>query len=421
MSEKYFPEFGSTDIHAYREVMKIIEEDGDTERDLGSYTCTDMDRYAIRLYLDNIDKNLVNVKEYSKTVELEEKVGLAIAEILHLDDTKSAYTKSATGSSEAIGMSILVHKSIWERNRSSIAGKPNIVFCNDAHLCWQKFANYFGVEVREVKLLDNGGFPIDDYIQCIDENTVCAVAIAGSTYTGKCDPVEELCQEIKEVNRVKGIDVGVHVDAAIGGFILPFSVQAQNYCWDFKNPLVRSINMSNHKFGLVYPGLGWMVCRSKEYVSSDLEFSGHYLSGPSNSFSLSFSRPASHVVAQYYNFIRYGIKGYEDIAARCSSTANILRSLLKATGVFDVISEVMLPVVVFRFIDPPGYGIENFVDRLRGYGWMLPCYSLKNKKNDMVMRVVVRHSFRISELKKLVEDMMSCHSILSGGVRNVSQ
>jgi glutamate decarboxylase len=404
-SSNFFPAVGLCEKDAYAQVKKSLLLDGDTAYDLGSFTCTQMDKLAQKLYLDNIDKNLVNVNEYGQTSCIEHALGQTIASMFHLPEGAEYFARSTAGSSEAIGLSMLIHKERWRQKQSKLNRKPNIVLCADAHLSWYKFAQYFSIEVRQIPLLENGEFPFDNYIQQIDEDTIVAVLIVGSTFTGSCDPITDVATLLERHNKENGIHVGIHVDAAIGGFALPFLPKNEQYLWDFRCPLVLSINVSNHKFGLVYPGLGWLVSKNSNELVAKLVYYSKYLFGESQSFSLNFSRPASPVLVQYYNFIHYGVNGYSEIIGGCLHLAKILADLLRATELFTVVSDLSLPVIAFKFKVQPAFKVSEYVALLRQNGWMLPCYELKTPCKPVVMRVVVRNSSKLSDFKKLVKDL----------------
>lgn len=414
-SENLFPAEGLCENDAYAQVTKFLLSDGDTAYDLGSFTCTHMDQLAQKLYLENIDKNLVNVNEYRQTTCIEYALGQTIASMLHLPEGAEYLARSTAGSSEAIGLSMLIHKERWRQKQTDLNRKPNIVLCADAHLSWYKFAQYFSIEVREIPLIENGKFPLDNFIRQIDQDTIVGVLLAGSTYTASCDPIVDVATLLERHNKENGIDVGIHVDAAIGGFALPFIPKNEHYVWDFRCPLVLSINVSNHKFGLVYPGLGWLVAKSSNDLVAELVYNSKYLFGESRSFSLNFSRPASPVLVQYYNFIRYGVNGYRKIIGECLHLAQKLADLLRATELFTVVSDLSLPVVVFKFKEQPAFKVSEYVAALRKHGWMLPCYELKTPSKSVVMRVVVRNSGKLSDLEKLVEDLTGTFIQLNNG------
>mgnify|MGYP000364572146 CR=1 FL=1 len=131
-----------------------------------------------------------------------------------------------------------------------------------------------------------------------DENTICIVPIQGVTWTGLNDDVEALDKALDAYNAKTGYDIPIHVDAASGGFILPFLSPETK--WDFRLKWVLSISTSGHKFGLVYPGLGWVVWKDKKYLPEEMAFSVNYLGANITQVGLNFSRPAAQILGQYY-------------------------------------------------------------------------------------------------------------------------
>ena len=107
----------------------------------------------------------------------------------------------------------------------------------------------------EHKVLD--GFELEKYV---DENTIGVVAIMGVTYTGMYEPVAEIAKALDQIQADTGLDIPIHVDGASGGMIAPFL--QPDLEWDFRVERVASISTSAHKYGLVYPGLGWVVWRT---------------------------------------------------------------------------------------------------------------------------------------------------------------
>lgn len=148
----------------------------------------------------------------------------------------------------------------------------------------------------------------EEVLNATDENTIGVVAILGTTFTGEFEPIEAIHEALVEQNARTGWEIPMHVDAASGGFVAPFL--HPDLKWDFHLSLVKSINVSGHKYGLVYPGIGWVVWRHHEDLPEDLVFRVNYLGGDMPTFTLNFSRPGNQVIGQYYNFLRLGRAGY---------------------------------------------------------------------------------------------------------------
>lgn len=222
----------------------------------------------------------------------------------------------------------------------------------------------------------------------IDENTIGVCPILGSTFNGEFEDVKAIHDMLEALNATTGWDVGIHVDAASGGFIAPFLNPSLE--WDFRLPLVRSINASGHKFGLVYAGIGWLCFRGKKDLPEDLVFHVNYLGGDQSSFTLNFSRGASQIVGQYYNFLRLGKEGYREVMANAMENAKYLRSALLATGKVDIVDKQHMPLVAFSLkTEGIPYTVFEIQDKLRARGWIVPAYTCSHGAESLaIMRVV---------------------------------
>ena len=216
------------------------------------------------------------------------------------------------------------------------------------HVCWEKFARYFDVEMRIVPL-DAECFILrtEEVEKRIDENTIAVGAILGTTYTGQSDPIQEINELLLKIKKEKGWDIPLHIDAASGGFVVPFT--KPDFLWDFRLEQVKSINVSGHKYGLVYPGSGWVIWRDESDFPEELVFKVDYLGGWMPTYTLNFSRGSATVLAQYYNFIRLGKEGYRKVMCNCLDNAAYLAKKLEESGPFEMIHKGdLLPIVAMR-------------------------------------------------------------------------
>ncbi len=411
-------DFGMAPAKAYEQISRELEGDGDPHQDLGSFTAIHMQPEADRLIYDHLGKNLANQNEYGETTHLHKRLVQTIADLLGSTNAQEAAGCSTSGSSEACAIAMLMHKWLWQSNASSgqLHRTPNIILGKNTHLVWRKFALYLGVEVREASFDDINCYPLQTVVDLVDENTICVVAVMGSTFSGFCDPVEKLNDALTELNERNGWNVGIHVDGAIGGFILPFINDPDKPVWDFALPLVRSINLSGHKFGLVYPGLGWLILRDKSMVPDAMNMTASYLTGNTQSYSISFSRSSSLVVAQYFNFLHYGRAGYSAIIERCLKNTRHVAASLEATGCFDIISTLSLPVIAFSLKPDCPLREEVLTSDLRKKGWMLPFYAMPQNINRKVMRIVIREDMSRARLDALLEDIREILSVRTGSI-----
>ena len=298
----------------------------------------------------------------------------------------------------------------WRARRQAAgldASKPNLVMGSNVQVCWEKFCRYWQVEPHYVPMVP-GRLHLrgaEAAAKC-DENTIGVVAIMGSTMDGSYEPVLEISQALDRLQAERGFDIPVHVDGASGGFVAPFL--QPDLEWDFRVPRVASINSSGHKYGLVYPGVGWILWRSHDVLPEDLIFRVNYLGGQMPTFALTFSRPGSQVAAQYYNFIRLGSEGYRHVQQTCQDVALHLSGQIAKIGPFELLTEGKdIPVFAFKLRDDiTGYSVFDLSERLRMRGWQVPAYTFPNNMTDTaVMRIVVRNGFSMDLANLLLDDM----------------
>jgi glutamate decarboxylase len=279
---------------------------------------------------------------------------------------------------------------------------------SNVQVVWEKFCRYFDVEPRYLPM-EEGRYVItpEQVVDAVDEDTIGVVAILGTTYTGELEPVADICGALDKLAAGGGVDVPVHVDAASGGFVVPFLHPELK--WDFRLPRVVSINVSGHKYGLTYPGVGFVVWRSKEYLPDELVFRVNYLGGDMPTFTLNFSRPGNQVVGQYYNFLRLGRDGYTKVMQALSGTARWLGEQLRVSDHCELISDgSAIPVVAFRLARDCGYTEFDVSHELRTYGWQVPAYTMPdNATNVSVLRIVVREGLSADLARALHDDAVS--------------
>jgi glutamate decarboxylase len=273
---------------------------------------------------------------------------------------------------------------------------------------WEKFCRYFDVEPVYLPM-EEGRYVItpEQVLAAVNEDTVGVVAILGTTYTGELEPIAEICAALDKLAADGGVDVPVHVDAASGGFVVPFL--HPELAWDFRLPRVVSINVSGHKYGLTYPGFGFVVWRSAEHLPVELVFRVNYLGGDMPTFTLNFSKGGNQVIGQYYNFLRLGRSGYTQIMGALSHTARWLGDELRASEHFEVIADgSAIPVIAFRLTGDRGYTEFDVSHALRAYGWQVPAYTMPEGASDVVMlRIVVREGFSTDLARALKDDTIT--------------
>jgi glutamate decarboxylase len=379
---------------AYDLITNELLLDGSARLNLATFVTTKMPPHAARLMAETADKNMIDKDEYPQTAELEKRCVNIIGHLWHAPEGDVTGT-STTGSSEAAMLGGMALKWRWRERRRAEGkptDKPNLVMGVNVQVCWDKFCRYWDVEPRLVPM-EGDRFHLDaeQAVRYCDENTIGVVAILGSTFDGSYEPVQEICAALDDLAARGGPDVPVHVDGASGGFIAPF-VQP-DLVWDFQLPRVQSINASGHKYGLVYPGVGWAIWRDKEALPRDLVFDVNYLGGSMPTFALNFSRPGSEVVAQYYMFLSLGAAGFRGVQRASQHVAKHIAEGIAKLGPYWLLTDGSdLPVLAFALNDDVrNYTVFDVSARMREAGWLLPAYTFPENRQDLsVLRVVVR-------------------------------
>ncbi|XP_027359500.1 glutamate decarboxylase-like [Abrus precatorius] len=403
---------------AFQIINDELMLDGTPRLNLASFVTTWMEPECDKLIMASLNKNYVDMDEYPVTTELQNRCVNIIAHLYHapIGEDEAAVGVGTVGSSEAIMLAGLAFKRKWQTKRKAEGkpyDKPNIVTGANVQVCWEKFARYFEVELKEVKLTE-GYYVMDPVkaVEMVDENTICVAAILGSTMTGEFEDVKLLNELLTKKNNETGCDTPIHVDAASGGFIAPFLYP--DLVWDFRLPLVKSINVSGHKYGLVYPGVGWVVWRSKDDLPEELVFHINYLGSDQPTFTLNFSKGSNQIIAQYYQFIRLGFEGYKNVMQNCSENARVLKEGIEKTGRFNIISkDIGVPLVAFSLKDSSQHTVFEISDHLRKFGWIVPAYTMPpDAQHVAVLRVVIREDFSRGLAERLVSDIEKVVNLL---------
>jgi glutamate decarboxylase len=395
---------------AYQIVHDELMLDGNARLNVATFVSTWMEPQAERLMAECLDKNMIDKDEYPQTAALETRCVNILADLWHAPEQDEATGCSTTGSSEAAMLAGMALKRRWRKRREADgmpADKPNIVMGSNVQVCWEKFANYWEVEMRLVPMEgETYHLTPDRAVEYCDENTIAVVAVLGSTFDGSYEPVADICAALDAFENDKGIDVPVHVDGASGGMVAPFL--DPDLVWDFRLPRVASINTSGHKYGLVYPGVGWIVWRNVEALPDELIFRVNYLGDTMPTFALNFSRPGAQVVAQYYNFLRLGFEGYRRVQQYGRDVATGLAARLDELGPFELVTRGdELPVFAFALKpEVDNYTVFDLSLALRERGWQVPAYTFPENRTDLaVLRVVVRRGFTHDMADLLLADV----------------
>ncbi|RYO95320.1 hypothetical protein DL763_003744 [Monosporascus cannonballus] len=446
------PREGSPADAVYQVIRDELDLDGRPNLNLASFVGTYLEPTAGILMAENLNKNLADNDEYPAMLSIHERCVSMLAKLWgdSQNQGEKAVGSATTGSSEAVQLGGLAMKRRWQEHRQAQGKdtlKPNIIMGANAQVALLKFARYFDVEARILPVSKRSDYRLDPDLvrENVDENTIGVFVIMGSTYTGHYEPVEEISKVLDEFEEKTGIDVPIHVDAASGGFVAPFTyAQAGGPKWNFELPRVKSINASGHKYGLVTAGVGWIIWRDEAFLPQHLIFELHYLGGTEKSFTLNFSRPGAHVIVQYYNLVHLGFEGYREIMENCLRNARVLSKSLEATKWYTCLSDVHrkasttrgalteaktavlgeegetsadyvagLPAVSFRFSDEfrrefPHVKQESVSLLMRARQWIIPNYALPpGEDKTEILRICVRENMSLDLLDRLISDLVS--------------
>ncbi|CAN8103802.1 unnamed protein product [Discula destructiva] len=402
---------------AYRMIKDDLSLDGNPMLNLASFVTTFMEDEAEKLMTESLSKNFIDYEEYPQSADIQNRCVNMIGSLFNAPTghQDGAVGTSCIGSSEAIMLGVLAMKRRW-KNKRKAEGKstenPNLIMSSAVQVCWEKATRYFEIDEKLVYCTEDR-YVVDpkQVVDLVDENTIGICAILGTTYTGEYEDVKAINDLLEE----RGLDTPIHVDAASGGFVAPFTVP--DLVWDFRLPRVVSINVSGHKYGLVYPGVGWVVWRGAEFLPKELVFNINYLGADQSSFTLNFSKGASQVIGQYYQLIRLGKQGYRAIMSNLTRTADYLSDSLEAMG-FIIMSKKSgegLPLVAFRLKPDDDRVFDEFAvaHQLRVRGWVVPAYTMAPNTNGLKMlRVVVREDFTRARCDTLIKDIKLCTQVL---------
>lgn len=405
---------------AYRLIKDDLLDEGNARQNLCTFCQTYMDDEAVKLMAETLEKNAIDKSEYPQTTDLENRCVNILADLWHAPKDESFMGTSTVGSSEACMLGGMAMKFRW-RNRAKALGmdvtsrKPNLVISSGYQVCWEKFCVYWDIEMRLVPMdEEHMSINVDKVLDYVDDYTIGVVGILGITYTGKYDDIKALDKKLEEYNKTAKLTVPMHIDAASGGMFAPFIEPELE--WDFRLKNVVSISTSGHKYGLVYPGIGWVLWRDKEYLPQELIFDVSYLGGKIPTMAINFSRSASQIIGQYYNFLRYGFEGYRQIHQRTKDVAMFLASELEKTGLFQIYNNgENLPIVCYKLRDDVNvdWTLYDLADRLLMKGWQVPAYPLPADLQDtIIQRIVCRadlsHNLAelyLRDLKAAIEDL----------------
>ena len=423
-----FPAEGMADRAAHAIVNSFAWTDANPMLNLSSFVTTWADPDAVEIARAHMYKNYIDHDMYPQVFKMEGQIVKWLHDLWNGPKGVEPYGAATIGSSEACMLAGLAHKWNWREARRK-AGKdttkPNMVTGGNVQIVWKKFMRYFDVEPRIVPLkVGNYRLTADRLEKYVDENTICVVAIAGQTFTGEDDDIQAIHDWLDDYEKRTGISIPMHIDGASGGFVNPFLYP--DYKWDFRLPRVQSINASGHKFGLVPPGLGWVVFKERKLFNEELVFYVNYLGGEMPTATLNFSRGTAPIAVQAYMMLRLGREGYTRIMRRTLDNAIHVRERLLASGYFDIMNETQRIPVVALTLNKKFKKFNEFdvSAKVRERGWVLSAYAMPPDAQEVnSLRIVVRPHLNLTLMDVLANDITSACEYLEqhGGSASAPQ
>ena len=384
---------------AYQIIHDELMLDGNARLNVATFVSTWMEPQAEKLMAECFDKNMIDKDEYPQTAEIEMRCVNILANLWHAPDADEATGCSTTGSSEAAMLGGLALKRRWQKRRAAEGkptDKPNLVMGINVQVCWEKFANYWDVEMRLVPMEgDRFNLSAEEAVKLCDENTIGVVAILGSTFDGSYEPVKEICDALDAFETETGIDVPVHVDGASGAMIAPFL--DPDLEWDFRLPRVASINTSGHKYGLVYPGVGWIVWRDADALPGGPDLLGQLPRRQHADLRAQLLTPGRAGRRAVLQLPPPRLRGLPRACRGTRATSpRGSRGRIAELGPFELLTRGdELPVFAFTLKDDiDNYTVFDVSNALRERGWQVPAYTFPENRTDLAaLRVVVRRGF----------------------------
>jgi glutamate decarboxylase len=421
LAKERIPETGMPPNTVYHLIRDELLTGANPAMNMATFCTSVMDEECDRLIAESNGVNYIDTEVYRAHLEIQNRCVKMLINLFNAPEPDKAWGIECIGSSEALFLAMLTHKRNWQEKRKAEGkpyDKPNIVMGNDVHLTWVKSAIFLEIE-RKMIPLHPGRYTItaDEVMKQVDENTVCVVGVLGTSYTFDYDPIKEINDALVKYKHKTKLDIPLHVDGASGAFIAPFLNPEIE--WDFRLEQVKTINTSGHKYGLVYPGIGWALWRDEADIPKSLVTETNVLGFVERSFSLNFSRGAGMILAQYYNFLRLGREGYTLLQNAMRENARYLAKGIEAIGNFNIINDgKYTPSCCCSLKDESKYNAGDLVAALAQHGWTIPAFTLPADAQSVnCMRMNVREQFSrdmadilLNDIKRAIAKLEEVHS-----------
>ena len=374
-------------------------------KNLGTFSTSYMEKEAHKIFSSYAPLNGIDTNAYPELEKISavcEHFILNLCQIKNQDEFKSLAT---TGSSEAIVLGMYFLKNYWQKHLIDNSSKPNIILSSNSHITWQRAAELLNIHIKMLPVLTEQSIvDLKKLNKLIDQNTIAICCTLGSPTTLGFDDIKGVNQLLEQFNLQHKICIPIHVDAASGGFVAPFIYPKIN--WGFSLPHVYSINISSHKYGLIYPSLGWLIMR-KIICPDDCGFKQDYLGKVIHTYGIRFSHTAAHIAVQHYYIQTKGYSGYKIIINRLFLLATMLKYYLSQVNeIVFLYNQVnaQLPGVVFT-LNTSRFNLQQLANNLRQLGWILPVYQLPYKNKIIVARIVLRYGMTEETIQMFITDL----------------
>jgi tyrosine decarboxylase/aspartate 1-decarboxylase len=380
-----------------REIFSYLEnaksEDTNYYRVLSSM-CTHPHRIAVEANILFVEANLGDLGLFSGAHSLEKEVVRMLGKLLHAPSTNLPAGNSCespvcgyltTGGTESNIQAVRGMKNLVTAAKKGFEGIPNIVIPESAHFSFDKVADMMGMEVRRAALDSKFRVDLASVEKFINQNTIGLVGIAGNTEFGQIDPIDKL-SDIALEN-----ELFLHVDAAFGGFVIPFLEQPQPF--DFEVPGVTSIAIDPHKMGLSTIPSGALLFRSPSFLDS-LKVSTPYLTTKSQ-FTLTGTRSGASAAATCAVMKYLGYEGYRKNVQYCMQLTSKMVAEARKAG-FEPLIEPVMNVVALK-VPNPDLVREQLLKR---FGW-----NVSITRTPRALRLVLMPHNNPEDIDVFLEDL----------------
>ena len=374
-------------MKSLEKLQKIIESDPTEKKNIGSFTAIHTNPVVTHNLFHYLNKNLVDKKGYKSLALFEKELDKFFKKMF---DNQDGATIVTSGSTESVLLAF--HYAREKAREEKKITKPNILIPESAHYSLGRCARMIGLEVRTIPVNSEGQVDVEEVRREVDKNTILIVGVLVTTELGIVDDLVALD------NIAKANNTEIHVDAAIGGFIIPYLETGLKYKFSQLTSMA-SMNISGHKFGLSLCGCGILMLRDKKITEKYTEEIAYLASGSKRMDNFMVTSSALGLFSMYANVFLYGVRGYKQFARKYMKTKKELLKKLTNLGI-DCFPGNEFSPHVFMYVDD----IEKLSELLETKGWVQHVYKAKGFKYPGI-RVVIKKGQNKRLLTEFVDDV----------------